>query len=357
MPGVARLAGGHGGQARRGARRDPRVSGDPWAGARAVGIHALPIPTPFLVGRVNCYLIEDEPLTLVDCGPNSGRALDELERALAAHGRRVEDLERIVITHQHADHQGLAGILARRSGAEVCALDALAPWLAGYAQETVLDEEFTQLLLAAHGVPRPVANALAAVSHAFRGWGGACPVDRPLPDGGTLEFAGRTLRVLHRPGHSPSDTVLLDEARGVLLGGDHLLAHISSNPLIQRPLGRPADAPRPHALATYIASMRTTAATDLELVLPGHGEPFADHRALVADRERLHERRAAKIARLVEDEPLSAHEVARRMWGDAAESQALLTLSEVLGHTDLLLADGRVREDVGDDGVVRFSAA
>jgi glyoxylase-like metal-dependent hydrolase (beta-lactamase superfamily II) len=62
-------------------------------------IHCLPIPTPFAVGRVNCYLIEDDPLTLVDTGPNSGKALDALERALREHGRAIEDLERIVITH------------------------------------------------------------------------------------------------------------------------------------------------------------------------------------------------------------------------------------------------------------------
>ena len=77
--------------------------------------HCLSIPTPFMVGRVNCYLIEDDPLTLVDVGPNSGKALDELERALADHGHRIEDLQRIVITHQHIDHLGLVGILARRS--------------------------------------------------------------------------------------------------------------------------------------------------------------------------------------------------------------------------------------------------
>ena len=93
-------------------------------------IHRLSIPTPFMVGRVNCYLIDDDPLTLVDCGPNSGKALDELERALRGHGRRIEDLERIVVTHQHIDHVGLLSILARRSGAEVCGLDLLAPFLA-----------------------------------------------------------------------------------------------------------------------------------------------------------------------------------------------------------------------------------
>src|SRR3954449_7337758 len=91
------------------------------------GLRCLPIPTPFAVGRVNCWLIDDDPLTLLDTGPNSGKALDELERALPADGRRVEDLERIVISHQHMDHEGLVDILARRSGAEVAALDQLAP--------------------------------------------------------------------------------------------------------------------------------------------------------------------------------------------------------------------------------------
>ena len=91
----------------------------------AAGIRRLSIPTPFAVGRVNCWLVEDDPLTLVDCGPNSGDALDELETGLRALGHRIEDLERIVLTHQHFDHVGLVGILARRSGAEVVALAEL----------------------------------------------------------------------------------------------------------------------------------------------------------------------------------------------------------------------------------------
>ena len=96
------------------------------AQAADAGIHRLAIPTPFQVGRVNAYLIEDDPLTLIDSGPNSGKALDELEQALAARGHSIEDIELLVITHQHIDHFGLASILARRSGAEVAALEGLA---------------------------------------------------------------------------------------------------------------------------------------------------------------------------------------------------------------------------------------
>src|SRR3954452_13080534 len=161
--------------------------------AADAGIQRLEIPTPFAVGRVNCYLIEDDPLTLLDTGPNSGKAVDELEQALAAHGRRVEDLERIIVSHQHMDHLGLVSILARRSGAEVCALDKLVPWMAGYSANMEADDAFTEQLMSRHGIPEDVRYALRAVSHTFRAWGAPATATKELHDGGTLEFANRTL--------------------------------------------------------------------------------------------------------------------------------------------------------------------
>jgi glyoxylase-like metal-dependent hydrolase (beta-lactamase superfamily II) len=335
------------------------------------GIHPLAIPTPFMVGRVNAYLIEDSPLTLIDSGPNSAKALDELEQALAALGHRIEDLELLVITHQHIDHFGLASILARRSGAEVAALDRVAPFLASYGQEAELDDLFAERLMLRHGIPPEVVTALRAVSAGFRGWGAAVEVTRPLRDGGELVLGDRTLRVLHRPGHSPSDTVFHDASRSMLIAADHLIAHVSSNPLLARPLetgapssaqvqaqgdGEPDDEPaRPRALLTYMDSLTQTRAMDLSLVLSGHGRPITDHAALIDERFRMHHRRAQKIRRLIVSRPRAAHEIAQEMWGNVAVTQAYLTLSEVLGHVDLLLRDGQASEEE-HDGVVRFRA-
>jgi glyoxylase-like metal-dependent hydrolase (beta-lactamase superfamily II) len=333
------------------------VNGDDEALAIAAeaGIHRLAIPTPFQVGRVNAYLIEDSPLTLIDSGPNSAKALDELEQALAARGHTVEDIELLVITHQHMDHFGLASILARRSGAEVAALDRLAPFLASYGRETDLEDRFAEHTMLRHGIPPEIVTALRAVSAGFRAWGSQVEVSRPLADGTPLQLRDRTLRVLHRPGHSPSDTVFFDESRGILIAADHLIAHISSNPLLARPLGAgdDYDGPRPQALITYLASLEQTRAMELALVLPGHGQPITDHVALIDERFRLHRRRAEKIHRLIEERPRTAHEIAQELWGNVAVTQAYLTLSEVLGHVDLLLEDGRVVERE-DDGVVRF---
>jgi glyoxylase-like metal-dependent hydrolase (beta-lactamase superfamily II) len=324
--------------------------------AEAAGIRRLSIPTPFAVGRVNLWLIEDDPLTLVDCGPNSGAALDELETALRELGRRIEDVERIVLTHQHFDHVGLVGILARRSGAEVVALEELAPSLEDHAAAAERDDELAESIMLRNGIPGDVVIALRSLSRAYRGWGGGAPVARRIADGGTLEFAGRSLEVQHRPGHSPSDTLLWDAERGLLIGGDHLLPHISSNPLIARALGGRSGEPggeRPRALAMYIASLRLTRELPAELVLPGHGDPFGGHAGLIDERFGMHERRAAKIAALLAARPRTAHEIAHALWGTVAVTQAYLTLCEVLGHLDLLVERGQVCE-VEAGGVARF---
>jgi glyoxylase-like metal-dependent hydrolase (beta-lactamase superfamily II) len=327
--------------------------------AARAGIHRLAVPTPFLVGRVNCYLIEDDPLTLLDTGPNSGKSLDELERALSEHGRAIEELELIVITHQHMDHVGLLEILARRSGAEVAALDLLIPYLENFSASATADDEFAQAVMRRHGVPDDLVTVLGSVGAAFRAFGSSGHITRGLRDGDTLTLRDRSLQIFHRPGHSPSDTIFWDESRRILLAGDHLLAHISSNPLMSRPLTPQADqsapAARTRALVDYLESMRATRELPAELVLSGHGDPIVNHAALIDERFRMHQRRARKMLRMLEDGPLSGYEIALRMWGNVAVTQAYLTLSEVLGHMDLLLADRQVREQE-NDGMVRFEA-
>jgi glyoxylase-like metal-dependent hydrolase (beta-lactamase superfamily II) len=315
-------------------------------------IHRLPIPTPFRVGRVNCHLIDDDPLTLVDVGPNWGTALVALEDGVREAGRRLEDLERIVITHQHADHVGLVGLVAEKSGAEVCALDAFAPLVEDFATYADRNDELAQRVMRRHGVRDDVVTVLAAVTRAHRGWGGSAPVTQRLRDGGALEFASRRFEVHHRPGHSPSDTILFDPESGELVAGDHLIKSISSNPVISAPLD-PAGQ-RAGALLTYLDSLRATREMPIATVLPGHGEAFGDHAALIDERFGMHERRARKIGALIAEQPRTAHELAHAIWGAVALTQTFLTLSEVLGHIDLLVERGEV-DGLEDEGVVRWT--
>lgn len=330
------------------------MSADPFAPAAAAGIHRLAIPTPFAVGRVNVYLIEDEPLTLVDAGPNSGTSLDVLQRGIEGLGHSLEDIGLVILTHQHIDHLGLVSLVASRSGAEVAAIDAAVPIVENFSAESQADDEFARDVMLRHGIPDDVVRALQSVSQAFRAWGARADVTQVLRDGEELALRDRTLHVHHRPGHSPTDTIFHDRERRILIAADHLLGHISSNPLITRPVDGSGE--RPQALVRYLESLRATREMDVELVLPGHGDPITDHRALIDERFALHRRRADKIHRLIAERERTAYEIAQALWGNIAVTQAYLTLSEVLGHVDLLMNDGRVLE-VERDGLSVFTAA
>ncbi len=322
--------------------------------AALAGIHRLPIPTPFAVGKVNSYLIEGERTTLVDIGPNSARSLDELSEQLAHHGKTIGDIDLILVTHNHADHVGLTEIVVEHSGAEVAALGAAAQRYADFEAESEREDEFAVALMLRSGIPDEIALALQSVSSTFRAWGGPVRVTMPLADGDVVDLGDRSLEALFRPGHSPMDTVFWDAERSFGFVGDHLLPRISSNPIIARPLD--GSSGRTHSLAAYVDSLAKTRELPVGAILfPGHGEPIDDHRDLIDARFASTERRKEKLLRLLADGPHSGYELAQSMWGNIAVTQAFLTLSEVIGHMDLLEAESRVRE-IDDDGVTRFEA-
>ena len=137
------------------------------------------------------------------------------------------------------------------------------------------------------------------------------------------------------------------------MSADHLINHISSNALLSRPLDGSDE--RPRALIAYLESLARTRELPAEILLPGHGDPITDHVALIDERFEMHRRRAAELRQLIEERPRTAYELAQEMWGNVAVTQAFLTLSEVVGHVDLLIEAGIVREVV-DGEVVRFEA-
>ncbi len=317
----------------------------------------LPLPVPYAVRVVNAYLMLGEPLTLVDPGADWAETRSELEAGLAAHGLRLEDVERIVITHQHHDHAGLAHWLKERSGAEVVAHHGLVGYLGGLAWDSMeAEDQFQAGVMRLNGVAEERIQELYEVSKAHRVYGGSVAVDVPVREGDVVRAGAHELVVHERPGHSPSDLVLVERDGSFALGGDHLIASISSNPVVHRPLNRPADPrERPPALVAYLDSLRRTAALDVGTVLPGHGPPVTDHGRLIGERMTFHERRKERMVETLDAEPMTAHELALAIWGEVARKEPFLTLSEALGHLDLLEREGRVGVAEDADGVRRYA--
>ena len=321
------------------------------------GVDRLELPTPFAIGPVSCYVLRGAPLTLVDPGPLRDKTRAALDEGLHALGLRVEDVELVVVTHQHHDHAGLAAEIVRRSGARLATSARLAAYLADYEGAMDRDDAYSVAIMRRHGIDDDVRGTLDDISRSFRRYAEGAAVDVVVGDGERLVAGGRTFTAYERPGHSPTDTIFAD-ADGLLVGGDHLLEKVSSNPIAHVPIDDrdPVEVatrePR-RALVEYLASMRATAAMDISVVLPGHGEPFADHRALVATREDMYARRARRILRAV-DGTRTAADMIGVLWRALPVTQHYLALSEVLGHLDLLAVDGLVQPVEGDDGVVTW---
>jgi glyoxylase-like metal-dependent hydrolase (beta-lactamase superfamily II) len=303
------------------------------------------------VGSVNAWLLRGDPLTLVDTGPRDDAALSALERGLRGEGLRIEDIELVLVTHHHIDHVGLAATIRRRSGAVVAALDRVADYVERYAVELEQDRRFSRALMVHHGVPDHVVADNEDFWAYLRSRSEDTPVDVRLGDGATIGAGGRTLRLVWRPGHSTTDTLLVDDREGVAFAGDHLLATISSNTEIYA--ADRAEDGRGRSRVRYLESLRRTARMPLTRLLTGHGAPVTDPGRLVRARLLDHERRCGRILAILADGPATAYAIARRLWPAATVAeQPLLVVWEVVGHLELLLAAGHVAERAGDGGSV-----
>src|SRR5215510_11572054 len=128
-------------------------------------IHRISVPTPFYVGPVNVYLIEEDPLTLIDAGPRDDESIRALRSGLAKLGHKLSDIKRIVVSHAHADHYGLARVVVEESGAT--------PFIHEWDAPAVLsntDYKPYRNLLATAGVPLPAIDKMEAGYQKFLGF-------------------------------------------------------------------------------------------------------------------------------------------------------------------------------------------
>jgi glyoxylase-like metal-dependent hydrolase (beta-lactamase superfamily II) len=310
----------------------------------------FPLRTPFAIGRVNSFLLLGDPITLVDTGPNMSESRSDLEGGLREAGVRLEDIRLILLTHQHDDHHGLAQMIHERSGCSVAGHPGVVGFLRDHRASVDAQDSYAVDLMHLHGVPADIIDALRDVAAAYRRFGASVEVDRVLGDGEVVEAGGRRLRAHYRPGHSPTDTIFVDENDGLTLAGDHVLARVSSNPLIHRPFEGPADPRRRESssLATYLDSLARTAELDVGRMFGGHGEEVSEPKALIAQRIEHAGQRKERVYEELAKGPRTGYEVAQALWGDIVLRQAFLTICEVLGAFDLLVAEGRAREQGGD---------
>lgn len=312
----------------------------------AEGVYQLKVPVPFPLVFVSVYLVEgDDGWTIIDTGYDYPEGREVWESGARQVGLDLDrDVGRIVVTHFHPDHLGLARWLQERSGAPVYMLEGEIQ----HSREVWNNPDHASFAghLVSGGMDRTLAERAAAQMRAKLSLPGEV---LPLQEGEKIEFGAGAARVLHAPGHADYQVILYDEGRKILFSADHVMLEITPNiGLWPDTKGRP--------LARYLESLSSLRGLDADLVLPGHGPLFHDFDGRVDELLLHHEERLDLMQRALGDEPRTPFAVSRELFRYTLSLyERCFALAETLAHLEYLVSEGRAERV--EDGHVAFREA
>ncbi|MFC2058186.1 MBL fold metallo-hydrolase [Chloroflexota bacterium] len=322
------------------------------------GIYQLKVPIPDNpLGHLNAYLIEgDNGWLLVDTGWNTQDAFDSLNRQLAELNTSIEDITTIVVTHNHADHYGLASRVKQASGAQL-AMHRIDDQM---AQDRFADlRKVWQRIghwLVLNGMPAEdfvyIGSRYSSEKSVLRI--PIAPADIAFSGGEKISTGSFDFDVLWTPGHSRGHICLHETTKKILISGDHVL------PVITPHISCRGDH-NENPLAQYIDSLKMVENLDVDIVLPAHEHIFYDLKERVGQILEHHEQRMEAIFDNLGDVPKTGYEIASQVswmpeekeggltWDELDPSQRPPASMEALAHLQLMFSEGRVEKVVKDD--------
>ena len=299
-------------------------------------VRTITVPTPFPVGPVNVHVILREPITLVDSGPLTDEAFEALSAGLAGAGLKVADIERVLLTHGHQDHFGLAQRVADLSGA---------PLLGGRPDRSLFR------------MTRDVKLMLDSLARADFGIGArflmvvsVCHVEHfatplsvwdELVGGETLPGDGWSVVVRATPGHTPGSLTFEIPEAGVLFTGDTVLRDITPNAIVEEDPERPGAPFR--SVSRYFETLDAIEASNAtSSLLTGHGRAIPDYPAHLERVKRKYATRIHQMERFLASGPKTVRELTVSLFPKVTAVNVFLAYSEVLGFLMYLEDKGRV---------------
>jgi glyoxylase-like metal-dependent hydrolase (beta-lactamase superfamily II) len=319
-------------------------------------IFQVRLPLPFALRIVNCYLLSgDDGWTMIDTGLNTGEGRASWEAVFEQLEIGPGDLNKIVLTHVHPDHLGMAGWLQRRLKRRV---NGAMPPVFASAREVELFSEFwhqnvdweselAQFWLDC-GVPSDLAATMTESTAKTR--------RRTLPHPEKLQvidtrkpvkMGERLLQPLLMPGHSDGQLIFYDPSDRLLFSGDHVLLKITPN-IGLWPRGE-AD-----PLGRYLATFPGLVALDVRLSLPGHRAIITDLRSRVMELDNHHRERLDHT--LVSATPsATVYETSQQIFpfGDLSVHERRFAIAETLAHLERLVFAGRLLREERDCWIYR----
>lgn len=310
------------------------------------GVHKLQFEIPYSVQPVNMYLVEGEPLTLIDTGPIMEEVSETIPATLAELGHPPSSIERIIITHHHPDHMGLASRFKDASGGEVvCHRMGLGP-VSDYWEESVRLREYLVGLSPFMGLDAEMVKSTLSTSYQWDDVAEPVSVDRQVEDGDLLAGQPYDLEVVYTPGHSIDHICLFLREKELLFTGDMLLNTITPNPDMYPPW----QSEERSGLPDYVRSLEKIRELDIAVALPGHGASIEDFAARVDQVLIHHDERLSFLLGALGGEDMTViqltGELLTHIEAEPSVENVFLGMREVFGHLVILEQQGRVIHDV-----------
>jgi glyoxylase-like metal-dependent hydrolase (beta-lactamase superfamily II) len=318
------------------------------------GITRVPLPIGIHgIESVNVYVLADgDKVTLVDCGVWRAEPGDDglpaLERGIEKAGYALRDVSRIVVTHAHIDHYGLAGRLMELTGAELW-MHAMTDLDCEKYRHPATAMARRRDMYADHGLVEPELGSLARGLETWLPYlYSVVEASRRLRGGEQIPIGGRLWEVIHTPGHSFGHLCLWSPEAGAVFSGDHLLPGVTPPVTFER--GFDSD-----PLRSYLDSLARIADRDPGLVLPGHGRPFGDCARRIEAITRSKMRRLEAIRATIRERPRTVTEIADELFTRAVvRFQRNFAMAEALAHIAYLRWQGQVERRIRPDGIYEW---
>jgi len=313
-------------------------------------IAKITLPTSFAVGDVNVYVVKGDALTMIDSGVRTNQSRDVLEQELKTLGLQLSDIEQVMLTHHHPDHAG--GLEFLSDQCQIYGHPTNQRWLdmpESFAGQ--LTQFFTQLA-GELGVPAEYYPKLID----YRGPGSVIStrnLSACFREGDEVPGLPEW-RIIETLGHAQSHISLFREMDGVLIGGDHLLAKISPNPILEPALEPGLERPKPQL--QYNASLKKLLNIPVSLVYTGHGAEINQIPEVIQSQLNRQHGRAMQVKEMLAQTPLTGLQVCMQLFPKVYKKQFGLTLSETVAQLDYLEDLGEIKHET-HSGVIYYSVS
>ncbi|MBT2637920.1 MBL fold metallo-hydrolase [Bacillus sp. ISL-45] len=286
------------------------------------------------------YAVLGETATLIDTGNPGEKSFYQLKSQLREHNLSFKDFDHIIVTHMHTDHCGGVSLIQQEASLPVYVHELARPVITGGEPEFNRINQFFSDFLKECGADPTVHQHARKYKEEI--WQNVQYVN----EGDEVHIGGRPYSVLHVPGHSQTDILLIDEEQGITFVGDHIIPELAVNAFIEPPV--PGGKHRPSPLIQYRESLIRSKGRNLGRCYSGHGLPFTQHIELIGKRLAQQDARCQQILQVLNERDKKVFEICQEVYPHLKGEIVFLGLSQIQGHLDLMESRNEVMKEVQD---------